>query len=85
MAIRIYADFNNQDEEGRVWLNTPGSLPDIERQKDLLHPGSSIVLYTDDNDYIEVPAVLVYHEKYKVWLADWSRYRDDQISSPVSG
>ncbi len=31
MTVRIYADFNDQDELGRVWLNTGDSLEDTER------------------------------------------------------
>jgi hypothetical protein len=71
MTVRIYADFNNQDELGRVRLHGGASLQDIGRQEELLRPGLPIVLYTDENDYIEVDAVLVYDEHHQVWLADW--------------
>jgi hypothetical protein len=72
MTVRIYADFNDQDELGRVWLNTGTSLQDIERVRDLIRPGLPVVLYTDENDYVEVDAVLVYNDEHHVWLADWS-------------
>ena len=76
MTARIYADFNDQDELGRVWLNTGDSLEDIERQKNYLRPGLPVLLYTDENDYEEVDAVLVFDEEHQVWLADWSDYYD---------
>jgi hypothetical protein len=70
MTVRIYADFNDQDELGRVWLNTGASLQDIERVQNCVHPGLPVVLYTDESDYVEVQAVLVYDEEHQVWLAD---------------
>ncbi len=72
MTVRIYADFNNQDELGRVWLHSEGSLRDIRQQERLLRPGLPVILYSDENDYVEVDAVLVYDEQHHVWLADWS-------------
>ena len=76
MTVRIYADFNDQDELGRVWLHTGTSLQDIKRQENYLRPGLPVLLYTDENDYVEVDAVLVYDEEHQVWLADWSSYHD---------
>jgi hypothetical protein len=46
--IRIYADFNSQDVEGRVILNTVGALRDIEAQTGDLAEGVQIVLYMPD-------------------------------------
>ena len=76
MAIRIFANFNDQDECGRVWLHTGASLQDIANQRDLLRPGLPVVLYTDASDYVEVDAVPVYDEAHDVWLADWSGEHD---------
>jgi len=30
MTIRVYVDWNDQDESGRVWLHLPGSAEDLE-------------------------------------------------------
>jgi hypothetical protein len=75
MTVRIYADFNDQDELGRVWLNTGASLQEIGRAQNRVHPGLPVVLYTDENDYVEVEAVLVYDDEHHVWLADWSSHQ----------
>ncbi len=72
MAVRIYADFNDQDDLGRVWLNIGRSLQDIERQSTQVRPGLPVVLYTDEDDYVEVDAILVYDEERQIWLGDWS-------------
>jgi hypothetical protein len=73
--MRIYADFNSQDERGRVDLHTAGSRRDLERLASQLQPGLMVILYFDD---IEVDAVLEYDEEYKRWfgiVSDWSCYR----------
>ena len=72
MPIRIYADFNSQDERGRVWLDRAGSLPDLERYEDQLRPGLPVILYTEPEDYVEVEGVLIYDEEHGVWLAAWA-------------
>jgi len=66
--IRIYADFNSCDEQGRVFLNTVGSLRDIERQSDLVSVGEKVILYVPDD--FEVVGELEFD---RVWLAvpDW--------------
>ena len=76
MTIRIYADFNSQDERGRIDLHTRGSRRDLECLVDEIHPGLPVVLYFDD---VEVDAVLEYDEELKRWFGvvpDWSAYRD---------
>jgi len=60
--IRIYADFNSRDDQGRVALNTTGSLRDLEAYKDELSVGMRVILYMPD---IEVEGVLAFD---KVWL-----------------
>ena len=90
MTIRIYADFNDQDEDGRVLLSVGDSLRDLERAKDCLRPGLQVTLYTDPNDYVEVPGVLLFDNEHQIWLADWSETRDaasvnDALESVVSG
>jgi hypothetical protein len=77
--LRIYADFNCQDEQGRVLLNTVGSLRDIEAQKNELIAGLKVMLYVTDD--FEVEGTLVFEQ---VWRAvpDLStiRYYDESIT-----
>lgn len=44
--IRIYADFNSKDEQGRVRLSTVGSLEDIEKHSTELIEGLEVILHT---------------------------------------
>lgn len=64
MTPRIYADFNYCDPEGRLILNTRGSLKDIAEYMEFLQPGLRIVVYMDDE--FEVEATLLYDG---TWLA----------------
>jgi hypothetical protein len=50
MKPRIYADFNNLDDENRVRLNTRGSAQDLTRLGVQLSDGLEVTLYTDDAD-----------------------------------
>ena len=61
--IRIYADFNSCDEQGRVWLNTVGSLADIKKYEDSLKEGMKAIFYMTDE--FEVSEVLAYEQ---TWL-----------------
>jgi hypothetical protein len=61
--IRIYADFNCQDEQGRIRLNTVGSLKDLATHKNELHEGAKVILYMPDD--VEVEGVLVFDE---IWF-----------------
>jgi hypothetical protein len=47
-ARRIYADFQNLDDETRVRLNTAGTLRDLAGRE--LSAGDVLPLYTDDAD-----------------------------------
>ena len=70
--IKIYADFNSCDEQGRVWLNTVGSLKDIKRYENVLEEGIQVLLYMMDE--FEVYGTLVFEG---VWLGipDFSTIR----------
>ncbi len=46
--IRIYADLEDRDSLGGVWLRHPRTLIDIERQHLLLQPGVYIIIHNDD-------------------------------------
>jgi len=62
--MRIYADFNSQDEQGRVVLDTVGSRRDIETHQDALAEGMDVILYVPDE--FEAHGTLVFD---KVWRA----------------
>jgi len=62
--IRIYADFNHKDDQGRVILDTAGSLADIENHKNELTEGMEVLLYMEDE--FEIEGILVFD---RVWLA----------------
>lgn len=65
MSVHIYADFNSRKENGEVWLNTSGSMRDMEQLQDELKPGMSVVLYMPDEDEdVEVDAILKFEQ---VW------------------
>jgi len=61
--IRIFADFNCQDEQGRVMLDTVGSLEDIEKHRAVLKEGMEVILYTPGD--FEVRGTLTFD---KIWL-----------------
>ena len=76
MTTRIYADFNSQDEHGRVDLHTAGSRRDLESLRNQICSGLPVVLYFDD---VEVDAVLEYDPELMRWfgvVSDWSSYRE---------
>jgi len=62
--LRIYADFNSCDEEGRVCLHTVGSLRDIDAHRGELREGLRVLLYVPDE--FEVEGTLVFD---RIWLA----------------
>jgi hypothetical protein len=70
--IRIYADFNSCDEQGRVRLNTVGSLKDIKQHENVLEDGMRVLLYMKDE--FEVYGTLVFED---IWLGipDFSTIR----------
>jgi hypothetical protein len=61
--IRIYADFDSKDDQGRVWLDTVGSLRDIEIHRGSLSEGTRVVLYVPDD--FEVEAVLTFDKAWR--------------------
>lgn len=73
--IRIYADFNSSDEQGRVRLSTVGSKKDIELHRASLKEGLEVILYTPGD--FEVRGTLTFDQ---IWLGipnwDTIRYED---------
>ncbi|HKB04824.1 MAG TPA: hypothetical protein VKD90_21555 [Gemmataceae bacterium] len=50
MKPRLYADFQNLDDDGHVRLNTQGTFHDLSRLGLTLTEGTALILYTDDAD-----------------------------------
>lgn len=77
---RIYADFQNADAQGRIRLNTQGTLDDINELQLEMCDGLAVTLYTDDvnpagaEDFMEVDGVVSLAEAEKCWVAtiDWN-------------
>ena len=84
MAIpRVYADFQNLDDENRLRLTCAGTCRDLQRQGIELQEGMKLTLYTDDakdngqSDELLAEGVAQYNEAEKCWVArtDWQADR----------
>jgi hypothetical protein len=88
---RVYADFQNLDEENRVRLICAGTLRDLGGRT--LTQGDSIALYTDDADDAGNPDPLLadglveFNDVERCWVAriDWSALRHaSDVARPAS-
>jgi hypothetical protein len=81
---RVYADFQNLDDENRLRLTCAGTLRDLERHKIELRPGMTLHLYTDDAtddgqpDELIADGIVSYDAAEKCWVAaiDWNAVRN---------
>ncbi len=76
---RVFVDFHNADEQGRLRLNCIGTIEDLARQQTDLENGQRLTLYSED---LEVDGVVQFSEDEKVWVAtiDWNQIRQvDQL------
>jgi hypothetical protein len=64
--IRIYADFNCQNQDGRISLNTVGSRADIARYIEVVSEGLQVLLYMDE----EVADILAILRFDGIWSAE---------------
>lgn len=71
---RIFADFHNADEQGRLRLNCIGTIEDLARQRADLEEGQCMILYSEE---LEVDGVVQFSIDEKIWVAsiDWDRVR----------
>ena len=71
---RIFADFHNADEQGRLRLNCVGTIEDLSRQNIKLEDGQLLALYDEE---LEVDGVVQYSEAESLWVAviDWKQIR----------
>lgn len=82
MNPRVYADFQNLDDDNRVRLDARGTLDDLARLGLSLSDGLALTLYTDDADEAGRPDDLladavVRPGEGKGWVAevDWASVR----------
>lgn len=75
---RVFVDFHNADEQGRLRLNCVGSIEDLAQQRTPLRAGQSLTLYGED---LEVDGVIEFSEEEKVWVAviDWNEIREVEV------
>jgi hypothetical protein len=68
-SVRV--DFQTADSDGRVRLNTVGSLTDIERQRMKLQPGLRLLLVDAE---LSAAGQVAWSEDEQLWVAevDWS-------------
>lgn len=71
---RVFVDFHNADEHGRLRLNCIGTIEDLARQQAELENGQQLTLYSED---LEVDGIVQFSEDEKVWVAtiDWDQIR----------
>ncbi len=77
-SSRVFVDFHNADEQGRLRLNCVGSIEDLAQQRAALRKGQSLTLYSED---LEVDGVIEFSEEEKVWVAviDWNQIREVEV------
>ena len=79
-VMKVYADFQNADPQGRLRLNCAGTLRDLSRQQIVLRNGLQLMLYSDDLSDVGEPEKLLalgdveYSTEEQLWVAkiDWA-------------
>ena len=72
---RVFVDFHNADRQGRVRLNTVGTLRDLNGLGIVLRAGAEMLLYCLEG---ETEGVVSYSAEEGLWVAtiDWDKVRD---------
>jgi hypothetical protein len=72
---KVFADFQNADEQGRLRLNCIGTIEDLSRQGTQLIPGNRLLIYSEE---LEADAVIEYSDQERIWVAaiDWEQIRE---------
>ena len=65
---KLFADFNNADQHGRVRLKTNGTFADIKKWNLKLKKGMQVLL--DDNDSLTTVGQLKYSDEENIWVAE---------------
>jgi hypothetical protein len=81
---RIYADFHNADEKGRLRLNCVGTIQDLSRLHIELWNGQLLTLYSEE---LEVDGVVQYSEEERLWVAliDWDAISEVKEEATLVG
>jgi hypothetical protein len=92
---KVYADFQNLDDDNRLKLTCVGTSEDLARQGIQLREGMVLTFYTDDADdqgrpdELRVEGVVHYDEGEGCWVAavDWAavRHASDERSRKANG
>lgn len=80
---RIFADFHNADEQGRLRLNCVGTVQDLARQEITLYEGLPLILYSEE---LEADGLVQYSATENLWVAliDWNAIRhQEDLASPL--
>jgi hypothetical protein len=80
---RVYADFQNLDDQNRLRLTCAGTRRDLENQGIELREGLNLTFYTDDADDEGQPddlladGIVHFDESSNCWVAaiDWKALR----------
>jgi hypothetical protein len=77
---KVFADFHNADAQGRLRLNSVGTVEDLSRRKIVLYEGLPLTVYSEE---LETDAVAQFSPDEHVWVAviDWSSIRDQETPS----
>jgi hypothetical protein len=82
-SARVYADFQNLDDDHRLRLTCAGTRDDLIRHGIKLSKGMKLSLYSDDADdqgrpdELQVEGVVEYNDDERCWVAsiDWDSIR----------
>ena len=80
---KLFADFNNADQLGRVRLNTNGTFEDIKNLNIELKEGMQIFL--DDDDCLTTIGQVKYSDEENIWVAEinWNDIKHDGVLHDV--
>lgn len=72
---KLFADFNNADQQGRVRLNTNGTFADIKKLNLDFKEDMQVLL--DDNDRLTTIGHVKYSDEEKIWVAviNWNEIK----------
>jgi hypothetical protein len=72
---KVFADFNNADKQGRIRLNTVGTIRDLDRLGIVLQEGAELLLSCLE---LETEGHATYSEDEHVWVAsiNWDQIRE---------
>lgn len=71
---RIFVDFGNADDRGRIRLNCVRTIEDLAQLKIQLHDGLALIMYGEE---IEVPGVVCWSEKENIWVVTLDRHNQN--------